>query len=165
MLWFQNRYFKAGDRRFSDLAKAEARRAKAALTQEELEIIFANSGKCFCVCEYNRMFTIYAAATKRMATARDKWEKKRDGELSFGRGDCIRVIEKAEDEMKEEYSIKQPYTWYRGELDGEVGLFPTRQLLYRPSGKPVLDQANRHSHRMVVASPLYTRSHTTIFVS
>jgi hypothetical protein len=140
------------------MAKAHARRARAALTEEEVSKTIAQPGTCFCVCEWSRLFSIYAASTKRMATALQSWEKKRDEELSFEAGDCIRVLEKAEDDNAEGFSADQPYTWFRGELRGEEGLFPTTQYMYKPSGKPVLDEDNIHTFRNVTvldATPLF----------
>jgi len=89
-----------------------------------------------------------------------KWEKKREKELSFEKGDIIRVIDDALDEMAQGLSADQPFTWFFGELRGNVGLFPTAQFLYKPSGKPVLDDENMHTFRNVVvldATPLYIR--------
>lgn len=140
------------------MAKAHARRARAALTEEEVSKTIAQSGTCFCVCEWSRLFSIYAASTKRMATALQSWEKKRDEELSFEAGDCIRVLGKEGDEIAGGFSADQPYTWFRGELRGEEGLFPTTQYMYKPSGKPVLDEDNIHTFRNVTvldATPLF----------
>ena len=95
-----------------------------------------------------------------MATALQAWEARRDEELSFNKNDKIRVIEKAEAEMANGLSADQPYTWFHGELRGEVGLFPTTQFLYKPSGKPVLDDDNIHIFRnvsMLDATDLYIR--------
>lgn len=156
----EHRYFKAGDRKRSDWARNDARRARAALTEEEVAKSVEKPMKCFCVCEWTRIFSIYASATKRMATALQAWEKRRDHELSFEKDDQIRVIEKADEEMVDGFSADQPYTWWRGELRGEVGIFPTTQLMYKPSGKPVLDEDNVHVFRNVVvldATPLYIR--------
>jgi hypothetical protein len=159
----ERRFFKAGDRKRSDWARNDARRARAALTEEQVAQSVGKPMKCFCVCEWTRIFTIYASATKRMATALQSWEKRRDHELSFEKGDQIRVIEKAEEEMVDGFSADQPYTWWRGELGGEVGIFPTTQLLYKPSGKPVLDDDHVHTFRNLVvldATPLYIRYST-----
>ena len=155
-----NWYFKAGDRKWSDLCRNKARRSRAALTEEEVSESVGSPCQCFCVCEWTRIFTIYAASTKRMATAMQTWERRREEELSFEKGDYIRVIEKAVEEMKDGFSAEQPYTWFRGELNGEVGLFPTTQLMYKPSGKPVLDEDHEHVFRNVTvldATPLFIR--------
>ena len=153
-----NWYFKAGDRKLSDMCRNQARRARAALTEEEVSTVVESPGQCYCVCEWRRVCTIYSAVTKRLATALQSWSARRETELSFKKGDIIRVIERAEDEMKDGFSAEQPFTWYWGQLNDDCGLFPTTQLMYKPSGKPVLNDDNVHVFRNVCsldATPLF----------
>ena len=117
-----NWYFKAGDRKLSDMCRNQARRARAALTEEEVSTVVESPGQCYCVCEWRRVCTIYSAVTKRLATALQSWSARRETELSFKKGDIIiDIIRKGQ--------------WCKGRLGSKIGHFPSNYVKFLKTSK------------------------------
>ena len=139
-------FFRAGDRKLSEMAKSWVRRAKVSELEESAESILCESFFCACVCRRIRAFETVKAALRRKAIARMDWRAAAEGHLNLSQGDVIDVIAKEYDLP----NLDPDIVWYRGRINDKEGAFPTTQLLYKVSGRPLLDFEGRHRYRTIV---------------
>ena len=128
------------------MAKSWLRRAKVSDYEESADKLVGESASCFCVCRKIRALETIENALKRKAVARMEWRAAAEGHLNLCQGDIIDVCGKEDDTS----GLDPDIIWYRGKIGEKEGIFPTTQLLYKVSGRPLLDSEGRHRFRTIV---------------